>query len=146
NLLRVLGNLDADALQRLDFLLCRALSALNNGPRVAHALARRRRPPGNEGDDRLGDILGDVASRGLLICAADLADQHDLFGERVVLEKLQHVDEVRPFDRVAADPDGGGLADTGPGQRIDDLVRQRAGARNHTDRAGYGDVTRHNAN
>ena len=41
--------------------------------------------------------------------AADLADHDDRLGLRVVVEHLQHVDVLKPVDRVAADADAGRL-------------------------------------
>ena len=73
--------------------------------------------------------------RGLLLVgAADLADQHDRLGLRIGLEGREAVDEVGADDRVAADADAGGLADAGAGQLVDDLVGQRAAARDQPDR------------
>ena len=48
-------------------------------------------------------------------------------------------------DRVAADAHAGALADAARGERVDDLVGQRAGARDDAHRAGRGDVAGHDA-
>ena len=53
------------------------------------------------------DEIGGV----LLGRAADLADHDDGLGRRIAEEHLQHVDEFRALDRVAADADRGGLAE-----------------------------------
>ena len=72
------------------------------------------------------EVLGGPR-RGLLLGrAADLADQHDRLGLRVVREELEDVEMGRPDDRIAADPDAGRLADPGIGHRLDRLVGQRA--------------------
>ena len=70
--------------------------------------------------------------------AADLADQDDRLGPRVVLERREAVDEVRPVDGIAADPDHGRLAEAEPRQLIDGLVRQRSRARDDADVPGGG--------
>ena len=75
------------------------------------------------------------AAAVLLGRAADLADQHDRLGVGVVREQLQDVEERRPDDRVAADPDAGRLADAGVGHRLDRLVGQRPGAADDADPA-----------
>ena len=51
------------------------------------------------------------AAAVLLGRAADLADEDDRLGLGVGGEELQDVEERRPDDRVAADPDAGRLAE-----------------------------------
>ena len=80
-------------------------------------------------------VLVDVARRLLLLVAADLADHHDELGLGIGLELLEHVDEARADDRVAADADDRRVADAGLGELVADLVRQRARARDEPDRA-----------
>ena len=48
-------------------------------------------------------------------------------------EQLEHVDELRALHRVAADADGGRLAEAGVGGLLHGLVGQRAGARHDAD-------------
>src|SRR3954468_22528916 len=120
-------------LQRLSLGRRGALGARDDRAGVAHRLARRRREPRDVGHDRLGDVLGDVVGRALLGVAADLARQHDQLGLVVGLEELDDVDERRARDRVAADADDRRVAEPGLGQRVADLVGQRARARDHAD-------------
>src|SRR5271154_853378 len=95
---------DADArrFERFHLLRRRALAPGDDRPRVAHAAPRRGGLAGDERDDGLLEVAGDPARGLFLRHAADLADQHDGLGTRVVLERLQAVDEVRAVDRVAA--------------------------------------------
>ena len=65
---------------------------------------------------------------GLLLAAAsDFTDEHDGVGVGVIFKHVQHVDEGRSTDRVAADPDARGL-DPEPGELSDRLVGERAAA------------------
>ena len=66
------------------------------------------------------------SARALLGAAADLADHDHAVGVRVVVEELEHVDEVRAVDRVAADADAGRLADAERRELADGFVGQRA--------------------
>ena len=100
----------------------------DNRAGVPHPLLRRRRPPGDEADDRLADVLPRVLRRLLLLVAADLADEYDLLGRRVGLEERQHVYEGATDNRIAADTDAGALAQAGIREMLDDLIGQRAGA------------------
>ena len=59
---------------------------------------------GDEGDDRLGHVLGDEFGRFFLGAAADFADHDDAFGLRIVLEHPDAIDEVQAVDRIAAHP------------------------------------------
>ena len=60
-------------------------------------------------------------------------------------EQLEHVDELRALDRIAADADGRRLAEAGVGGLLHGLVGQRARARDDADAAGLEDVARHDA-
>src|SRR5262245_54962007 len=98
---------DTGRFQGLELLVCRAFTTGDDGASVAHALASRC---GNTGDVRhnwLGDVFLDVGCGFILSAAAAFADQHDRFGLRIFLEQFQDVDEVRAWDRVAADADAG---------------------------------------
>jgi hypothetical protein len=61
------------------------------------------------------------------------------------VEELEHVDEVVPFDRVAADADARRLADAEGRELTDGLVGERARARHDADAAGLVDVAGHDA-
>ena len=141
----MLGHRHPDGLERGDFLRSGAGAALDDGSGVAHALARRSGAPGDEGHHRLGHPLGDEARGPLLVAAADFTDEHYSFGQRIVLEHFQHVNEGRADDGVAADADAGSLANTPRGERVDDLVGQRAGARDDAHGARDRNVTGHDA-
>ena len=122
------GARDAETgrLERLDLGRRRPRTARDDRPGVAHPLALRRRPAGDERDLRhVAEVLGGPG-RGLLLGrAADLADQDDRVGVGVRGEQLEDVEERRADDRVAADPDARRLADARVGHRLDRLVGQR---------------------
>ena len=77
--------------------------------------------------------------------AADLADHDDGLGLVVGQKHLQAVEEAGPVDRIAADPDAGGLAEShrrGLGHR---LVSEGARARDDPDLAARVDVSGHDS-
>jgi hypothetical protein len=77
--------------------------------------------------------------------AADLADHDDRLGFRVGEEHFQHVDMFGALDRVAADADGGGLAEAEVGGLLDGLIGEGAGAGDDADLAAAEDVAGHDA-
>ena len=83
HLRRRVGDLDTGVLERLDLGIGAARLARDDGARVAHASARRRRHARYERDDRLGlgalVVLLQVLGRLLLSRAADLSNQHNTF-------------------------------------------------------------------
>lgn len=134
---------DACRVERCDFVRCRALAAGDDGAGMAHALARRRLTSCDKGGDRLvRHVLLDPLRRVLLGCAADLADDEDGVGVGVVLKELERVDEVRALDGVAADTDGGRLADARVRELERRLVGEGSGARDESDVAGLADGAR----
>jgi hypothetical protein len=124
----MLGHRHPNRLKCRDFLRSRASAALDDGPSMAHTLARRRGPPRNEGRNRLGHSLSDEARSPLLVAAADFADEHHLFGQRILLKQLQHVNEGRTDNGIAAYTDAGALTDATRGERVDDFIGQRTRA------------------
>ena len=131
---------DACRVERRDFVRRRALAAGDDGAGVAHALARRRLTPCDEGGDGLvRHVLLDPLRRVLFGRAADLTDDEDSVGVGVILKELERVDEVRALDGVAADADGGRLADACVRELEGRLVGEGAGARDEADVAGLAD-------
>ena len=61
---------------------------------------------------------------------------------RVVVEQLERIHKIRADDRIAADTDGGRLADSARGQLVHGFVSQRSGARDDADVAFLVDVRR----
>ena len=92
---------------------------------MAHRLPRRRGEAGDVREHRLRHLLLDEPRRLLLLVAADLADHDDDLRLRVGLEPLEHVDERRADDRVAADADDRRVAEPELGQLVADLVGER---------------------
>src|SRR5688572_877879 len=142
-------DLDARCLHRGDLVLRAALAAGDDGAGVAHAATRRRGAAGDESDNRLRAALlrlGGNERRGFLLGrAADLADHDDRFSRRIGEEEVEHLDELRAFDRVAANADRGGLAEAGARRLEHRFVGQRPGTRHDSDRAPLEDVARHDA-
>src|SRR5690606_13896969 len=142
-LARGAADADADLLQGLLLGLRRTGRAGDDRAGVAHGLALGRGEPGDVAHDRLGHVLLDEGGGPLLRVPADLTDQHDRLGLRVLLERLEGVDVRGADDRVATDPDAGGEADVP--QLVHELVGERAGLGDQADRAGVGDVGRDDA-
>src|ERR1700742_4302479 len=116
---------------------------------MAHAPAGRGGDAGNEADHRLlaaalGLVLEELR-RILLGRAADLADHDDRGGLLIGQEHFQHVDEFGALDRVAADPDRRGLAQSFLRGLEYRLIGQRARTGDDADIAGPEDVGRHDA-
>ena len=131
---------NACRVERCDLIRRRALAAGDDGAGVAHALARRRLTPCDEGGDGLvRHVFLDPLRRVLLGRAADLTDDEDGVGVGVVLKELERVDEVRALDGVAADADGGRLADARVRELERRLVGEGAGARDESDVTGLAD-------
>src|SRR5690606_39319310 len=75
-------------LQRRELARRGALAARGDRSGVAHALARWRRGTGDEAVYRLGHVLCYELGGLFFGAAADLADQDDASGLRIVLEHL----------------------------------------------------------
>src|SRR5439155_1587938 len=135
----------ASRVQVLPLLRRRSLSPGDDGPRVSHAAAWGRRLAANESDHGLLHPGADERGGFLLGGAADLADHHDRARLRVVVEEAEDVDERGAVDGIAADPDTRRLADPPRRQLTDDLVGQRAAARDDADVTGLVDVAGHDA-
>ena len=105
---------------------------------MAHAAARRRGAARDEADHGLGApalrLVGEELGCVLLGGAADLADHDDRARLVVGKEQLEHVDEARAVDRIAADADCGRLAKPRLGGLVDRLVGQGPRAADHADR------------
>ena len=99
----MLGHAHTSSFERGDLVRGRACAAFDDRASMSHTLAGRRGLPGDEAGDRLGHIRSDELGCLLFIRAADLADQNDLLGLRIMLEQLQRVNKVCTVDRVAAD-------------------------------------------
>ena len=128
-------------IQRSDLFYRSPLAAGNDGAGMPHALSWRCHAAGDEGSDRLLHIVMDPFRSLFLRRTTDLADHEDRLGIRVVIEKLQCIDEVRAFDRVAADADRTRLSDACMGQLEGRFVSQRAGTGNHAHVAFFIDLS-----
>jgi hypothetical protein len=90
-----------------DFLRCSSLTALDNRPGVPHPFAGRGRLARNESCHRFAHVPGDVLRSSLLVHTTDLADQDHLLRLGILLKESQHFDEIRAYDGISADADGG---------------------------------------
>ena len=75
----------------------RALAAADDRASMAHASSRRRRLPRDECHHRLRHVLLDELRRLLLRRAADLADQDDRLGVRIVVRRRSASMKVVPM-------------------------------------------------
>ena len=112
---------------------------------MAHALARRRRDPGNKADHRFFHMLFGPARCVFFIGPADFADHDHRFGRRIVIEQFQHIDVLESVHRIAADAHGGRLSEADLGELADRFVSQCAGTRHHADIAFAMNMPRHDA-
>src|SRR5580765_4804764 len=126
---RALDHRHAGRSQGLHLLVGGALPARDDRPGVAHPASGRRRLARDEPDHGLPEMPLDPGRRFLLGAAADLADHDDRARVGVLREQLQHVDERRADERVAADANAGGLAEAKLRQLVNRLVGQRAALR-----------------
>ena len=89
---------------------------------LQHAAPRRRRLSCDESDDGLPELARNEC-RGFLFCrAADLADHDHRVGVGIGGEQLQRIDVAGADQRVATDPDAGGLAHSHLRQLMDRFV------------------------
>src|ERR1700730_5573334 len=77
----------------------------NDRAGMAHAAPRRSGLARDESDDGFLDLLLDISRGRLLGVAADLADHHDRFRVRVVVEYLDRIQESCADNRIATDAD-----------------------------------------
>src|SRR5712664_116282 len=110
-----------------------ALAAADDGAGVAHAASRRSGLAGDEADDGLLHVGLDPFRGALFGVAADFANQDDGVRVRIVVEKLDGVEERRTDDGIAADANAGGLADAELRQLMNGFVGQRAAAADDAD-------------
>src|SRR5690606_19494044 len=126
-----------------------AFTAGNDRAGVAHTATWRRGGAGDETDSRLPAALFAFVGkelRGVFFGrAADFADHDDRLGFRIAEEKFEHIDELGALHRIAADADGGRLAEAFVGGLEHGFVSQRAGARDDADAAFLEDLARHDA-
>src|SRR5579859_1743571 len=142
---RVARDFDAAGLHHRQFLLRGSFAAGNNGARMSHPLAGRRRDACDETDHRLLHVLLDPSGAGLFVVAADLSDHDDGVGIRVRVEHLHDVDMFEAVDGIAADADAGRLAQPEFHELPHRFIGQRSRAGNHPDAPLLVDVARHDA-
>ncbi len=82
----------------------------------------------------------------LLFCiSADLADDQNSFGTRVILEHLEQIDVVRSVDWVSTNTDGCTLSESDPAELPCSFVGQGPALADDTDRSWLMDITWHDA-
>src|ERR671914_366173 len=135
----------ASRLQRPVFILRGAFAPGDDGTGVTHTSAGRRSDPGDIGHHRFADLGFDIGCGLFLFRAADLADQDNAFGFRVLFKQLKAIDEIHAMDRIAADPHTTTLPQSALGGLMDGLIGERARARDDTDTARLMDIAGHDA-
>src|SRR5690606_4424735 len=93
----------------------------------------------------LGHEARDMRGSGFFVAAADLAHHHDAFSLRITLEQLDHVDEIQPAHRIAADAHAGALAEADAGGLVHGLIGERARTRHDAHAAALVDEAGHDA-
>src|SRR6267142_2368201 len=136
---------DAGGGHRGVLVLGGALAAADDRAGVAHAASRRSGLAGDEADDGLLYVGLDPLRGSLFGVAADFADHNDGVRVRIVVEKLDGVEERRADDGIAADADAGGLADAEFGQLVYGFVGERAAAADDADISLLVDAARHDS-
>lgn len=97
---------------------------------MAHALSWRRLTACDEGCYRFSHIFMNPLCCLFFRIATDFTDHEDCFGIFIIVIKLQYIDEISTFDRVAADADSSGLADTCLGELESGFIGEGAGTGN----------------
>src|SRR5438132_4482975 len=136
---------DACGGHRCVLVFCSALAAADDRAGVAHAASRRSSLSGDEADHGLLYVGFDPFRSALFGVAADLADHNDGVGVRIVVEKLDGVEERGADDGIAANADAGGLANAELRQLMDGFVGERAAAANDADISLLVDAAGHDA-
>src|SRR5438093_6737616 len=112
---------------------------------MAHAPPGRRGLTGDEANNGLRHLLANELRGLLFVGATDLAHHRNGLGLRVLLERRQAVDEIRPIDRIAADANARRLPEAGTSELIDDLIRQRTRTTHHADVARRANTARNDS-
>src|SRR5918992_5241603 len=135
----------ASRLQRPVFILRGAFPPGDDGTGMTHTFAGRRGDPGDIGHHRFAERRFDIRRGFFLFRAADLADQDNAFGLRVLFKQLKTIDEIHAMDRIAPDPHTGTLPQSALGGLMDGFIGERARARDDADTAWLMDIAGHDA-
>ena len=100
---------------------------------MSHAAARWGGSAGDEGHDRLLDVLLNMQPGVGFVAAPDLTDHDDGIGFRVGIQQVEHFDEVEAFDGITPDADAGGLTDSACAALPDGFVGECAAAADDAD-------------
>src|SRR5947209_2777646 len=109
------GSLDAANTRRAHrrvFVFGGALPAADDRARMAHAAAWRRGLPRDKSNHRLSHMRLDELGGALFRVPANFANQNNRARLRVVIEHLNGIQKRRADDRIAANPNARGLADS----------------------------------
>src|SRR5215471_9479099 len=136
---------DARRFHRRDFVFRLAATARYDRPRMPHPPPRRRGLPGDESNYRLLDVVFDIRRRGLFRGAADLANHDDDMRLWILVKEPDRIRMRRADDRIAANADTGGLADSQGRELANRFIRQGARSGDDTDVSGFVNVRRHNS-
>ena len=99
---------------------------------MAPAPARRRGNTRNNPDGRLFNlVLAQKFRRVSLSRAANFANHNDRMGLVIVQEHVEDFDEIRAFDRIAANSDAARLAKASRCGLVNRLIGERSRARDH---------------
>src|SRR5262249_29569323 len=122
-----------------------SLPAGNDGTRMAHSPARRRRLSADEADYWLLHVSFDVCRRFFFRRSSDLTNHDNGVGLRIFVEETNDIDEIRANDRVAADSDACRLPDFPLAQLAHRFIGQSSASRNDSDVTFEMNVTGHDS-
>ncbi|OPY81368.1 MAG: hypothetical protein A4E64_00020 [Syntrophorhabdus sp. PtaU1.Bin058] len=89
---------------------------------MTHAPAGRGRETCDKGYNRFFHVVPEILCRLFLCPAAYLADDDHRIGPFILFEHRKEIDKGKAYDRIAADPHAGGLADPHLGKLVYDLI------------------------
>src|SRR5262249_41902542 len=131
NIGRTFHHADAGGFHGGHLLFGRTLPSGDDRARVPHPSSWRRGLTANESHHGLLHIRFDVSSGFFFRHSTDLADHDDAARFGIFVEQPNGIDEVRADNRIAPDPDAGGLPQFSSSQLPHGLVSQCPTAGHH---------------
>src|SRR5262249_19957729 len=99
----------------------------------------------NKGHDGFCGLAFDPLCRNLFCFSANLANQQDGMGVRILFKQLEHIDEACAIEWIAPNSHASRLTKTKLCHLPDSFIRQRSRTRNDSHMSFSMDIPRHNA-
>ena len=112
---------------------------------MTHGAAFGGRGSGNESGDGFFDVGLDVFAGFLFRATANFANHNDGIGFGILVEHTDGIGLGSAVDGIAANADAGALAVAALGELPNGFVGKRSRTGDHSDTAGFVDITRHDA-